>query len=907
MRSVLHWDGDSFFAFIEQAPDTRLRRRPVVVGGEKRGVVLPASGESRRLGIRPGWVGELGAPGDILPCMTKAKWALAFALLAAVAIGAAKPELWDLLPSAVNPGKQASGAWLVATNQLVRPWNTGVAIAGRPADFALNESATLAAVLNGNSVVIADGTAGKELARTASKTTSYLGIAFRPGADEIWASEATRSGPDSLLIVKYAPDGKIAGTSRLNLPGHPIPAGLAFSKDGKRLYAAMHHDNEVVEIDAERREIKRRIPVGLAPFAAVLDEASGRLYVSNRAGERKTGVATAPSGKENLPVDSSGSVLTGSLSVIDLKEASVKTYATGLAPAGMALAPDGKTLAVANSHSDTVQLFDTSRWTVQSLPVASGKASLGALPNSVVFRADGKRLYVACGGENSIAVFDRAGSAWKLTGRAPTGWFPTGLRIGGNGRLMISSVKGTGNDEREPGRHNSRVYEGMLNSYADPSAAELKAGAREVAAAAAPRFEPAGGVNNLAKLGIKHVFFLIKENRTYDQVLGDIERGRRDPSLVMYGREVTPNHHALAEEFVLLDNFHASGAISFEGHQWLMMGFVSDHVERALSAAPRGYAWNMGDSMTVSPAGFFWQDARKPLDVLLLGPLSLPARREPGGLIKDINENELMKWGEYWQHYQKGTWRDVIASKCAVPAMSGIYDQSFPFSSMKIPDQIRADAFLERLKKWEDKGSAPNLVIVTLTSDHTEGRNPAAPRPASMVADNDLALGRIVEGVSKSKFWEESLIIAVEDDAQDGVDHISGRRTVALFAGPMVRRGALDENYYTQINLVRTVQDIFGIQPRTRYLATARPMSSIFASARNSKPYTALPARLKLDDMNPPIKALNGRERWAAVESAKMNWDEVDDVPTGVLNRILWEDRKGWGTPYPTRRSVKSK
>lgn len=843
----------------------------------------------------------------ILRCMTKVKWMIALSALGIVAIGAARPELWDLVPTRANAGKQLSGAWLVATGQLVRPWNPGVSIAGRPADFALNEGATLAAVLNGNSIVMVDGTAGKELSRTPSRTTSYIGIAFRPGTNEVWASEATRSGPDSLLIAQYTPDGKITGTTRMNLPGHPIPAGLAFTKDGKRLYAAMHHDNEVVEIDAGKREVVRRIAVGLAPFAVVLDEAAGRLYVSNRAGERRPAAAVAPSGKENLPVDAVGSVLAGSLSLIDLKDASVKTQATGLAPAGMALTRDGKTLAVANSHSDTVQLFDTATWSSQSLAVASAKTPVGAIPNSVAFRPDGRRLYVACGGENSIAVFDLSGQVWKLTGRAPAGWFPTGLHTAANGRLMVSSVKGTGNDERPTGGHNSRVYEGMLNSYADPTAAELKAGEREVAAAASPRFEPAGGVKDVSKLGIKHVFLLIKENRTYDQVFSDIEKGRRDPSLLMYGREVTPNHHALAEEFVLLDNFHASGAISFEGHQWLMMGFVSDHVERALAAAPRGYAWNMGDSMTVAPTGFFWQDKRRPLDVLLLGPVSLPAKREPGGLVKDINENEMMKWGEYWEHYQKGTWRDVIASKCAVPALAGIYDETFPFSSMKIPDQIRAEAFLERLKKWEDKGSAPNLTIVTLTSDHTEGRNPAAPRPASMVADNDLALGRIVEGLSKSKFWENSLIIAVEDDAQDGVDHISGRRTLALFAGPMVRRGALDENYYTQINLVRTIQDIFRIEPRTRFLAASRAMSSIFTTAKDARPYKALPSRLKLDDMNPPVKALNGRERWAAVESAKMNWDEVDDVPTDVLNRILWEDRKGWGTPYPVRRAGKTK
>lgn len=835
--------------------------------------------------------------------MTKGKWIAAGAILgAAVAVGA-KPELWDLLPTKTAAGLQASGAYLVASHQLVRPWNPGVAIAGRPADFALNEGATLAAVLNGNSIVMMDATAGKELARTPSKTTSYLGIAFRPGTNEVWASEATRSGPDSLLIVQYAADGKIEGASRMELKPHPIPAGLAFTKDGKTLYAALHHENEVVEIDAEARTIKRKFPVGLAPFAVVLDEAKGRLYVSNRAGEKKPQAATAPSGHAPLPVDAAGSVLAGSLSVVDLKAGTVRPVETGLAPAGIALSPDGKLLAVANSHSDTVQVFDTESWKAGSLAVASGAASLGAIPNNVAFRADGKRLYVACGGENSVAVFDRKGEKWELTGRAPTGWFPTALRIGAGGKLMVSSVKGTGNDERERGKHNSRVYEGMLNSYADPTVAELKAGAREVAAAGRPKFEPAGGVSDLSKLGIKRVFLIIKENRTYDQVFGDIPKGRRDPSLVMYGRDVTPNHHALAEEFVLLDNFHASGAISFEGHQWLMMGFVSDHVERALAAAPRGYAWNMGDSLTVSPAGFFWQDKRKPLEVLLLGAASLPGRRdEATGLVRDINENEMLPWSEYWNHYKKGTWKKVIASRSAVPALRPIYDEAFPQSSMKIPDQIRAEAFLERLKKWEDSGRAPQLVIMTMTSDHTEGRRPGAPRPASMVADNDLALGRIVEGISHSKFWQDSLVLAVEDDAQDGIDHISGRRTIMLAAGPVVRRGALDENYYTQTSLVRTIQAIFGIEPKTRFLAASRPMTSLFTTEKDAKPFKALPVGPKLDDMNPPVSALKGRERWAAIESAKMNFAEVDDVPTDVLNRILWEDRKGWGTPYPLRR-----
>jgi hypothetical protein len=367
----------------------------------------------------------------------------------------------------------------------------------------------------------------------------------------------------------------------------------------------------------------------------------------------------------------------------------------------------------------------------------------------------------------------------------------------------------------------------------------------------------------------------------------------------MYGREVTPNTHALAEKYVLLDNFYSSGAISFEGHQWLMMGFVSDHVERALQAAPRGYAWNMGDSLSVSPAGFFWQDQKRPLSVRLLGPVSEPATPGADGLMRDINETEMLKWGEYWDHYKKGTWRNVIGSRCVVPALKPIFDEKFPPSSMKVPDQIRAAAFEERFDNWEKTKTTPNLVIMTMTSDHTEGRNPDAPRPRSMVADNDYALGRVVEKISKSKLWAKSLILVVEDDAQDGLDHVSGRRTVALAIGPHIKRGELDSNHYTHISMVRTIQDVFRIPPKTMYLANSRAMTSVFSADAKLDAYTAIEPKIKLDDMNPPITALNGKEKWAAVESAKMNWNDLDDVPSDVLNRILWWDAKGFDKPYP--------
>ncbi len=824
---------------------------------------------------------------------------LALVVLGVTAVGAAvKTDLSGILSSTALAGKQANDAYLVASAQLVRPWMLRTRIPGRPADLAVHPTGSFAAVLNGTSVVTVDLTTGKELSRVATKTTSYVGIAFRPGANELWASEATRNGPDALLRIPHSADGTLGKLQRFELEGHPIPAGLVFSKDGGKLYVALHHSNEIATVNAATGEIVERWKTDLAPFSTALDPAGKTLYVSNRGGAANARAKQAPSGMVDLPTDDVGSVLPGTLQIFDTETGQSQSLAVGLAPAGVALSPDGRTLAVANAHSDTISILDTKTKAMTAVAIDPSSKLPGILPNSLAFSKDGRRLYVACGGENAVAVFARGRSAWKLEGKFPTGWFPTAVKVDGRNRVHVASVKGIGEDEQSPGKHASTHYEGSLSSLQAPAGAQLQAGTREVAYAANPRFGPHGGVADLTKLGIRHVFFLIKENRTYDQVFSDIPKGNRDPSLLMYGRDVTPNHHALAEKYVLLDNYYSSGAISFEGHQWLLMGFVSDHVERALQSAPRGYAWNMGDALTISPAGFFWQDQRKPLSVRLLGPVSEPARPGPDGLMRDINATEMLPWKDYWEHYKNGTWRQVIGSRCVVPSLRPIFDEKFPPSSMKVPDLIRADAFRERMDGWE-KTTAPNLTIVTMTSDHTEGRNPAAPRPRSMVADNDFALGQIVERISKSKFWANSLILVVEDDAQNGVDHVSGRRTVALAVGPHIRRAALDSNYYTHINLVRTIQDVFGLEPRTRFLKNARAMNSVFTAEADLSPYAAIEPAVPLDDMNPPLTALQGREKWAGEASAAMNWDDVDDVPSDTLNRILWWDAKGFDTPYP--------
>jgi YVTN family beta-propeller protein len=821
-------------------------------------------------------------------------------ILAAAVVTAREAGVFSVLKSTAAAGKQPNGVYLVPTSQLLQPWGEQFPIAGRPVDLAFNSSRRLLAVLDTRSVLLMDGATGAPLAEAKIKPTSFTGVAFRPGDREIWASETSREGPDSLAVIPLSANGTPGDVARIALTGHPVPAGIAFSRDGATVYVCFSRNNSVGIFDAASRKLVREVPVGMAPFAVAVSS-RGVAYVSNRAGKRPSpGQTTAPSsGSEVLTSAETGSSVSGTLSVI-APDASVKEIEVGLAPSAVALSPDERIAAVANAHGDTVSIIDTATFARRDIPIPTWPQSLvGSQPVTLAFSPDGRRLYAGCGGNNAIAVLERSRD-WKVQGAIPTAWFPSGITVDSEGSLRIIHIKGLGNTSNHKGLFNSRQYEGSLARIPRPEDAQIAAGTREVEAANTPRFEPAGGPGRLDSLGIRHVFFIIKENRTYDQVFGDVAKGNGDPNLAIYGRDVTPNHHALAERYVLLDNFHTGGAISFDGHQWLMMAFVSDYVERAFAASPRGYAWNMSDALVVSPAGFFWQGARRPLKVRIYGEFSMPALYDAAtGSAKDMNESELLSWSEYWKLYKEGKWRSVLGSRSGVPALQPLIDPQYPCSDTGIPDQPRAEEFERDFARLERAGQAPELSIIHLNSDHTNGTRPGSPTPRAMVADNDLALGRIVTAISKSSVWASSLIMVVEDDAQDGLDHVDGHRTVALAIGPSIRRGAVDSNHYTHLSMVRTIQEVFRIPARTRYLAAARPMNSVFSPERDTTPYQFVTPEIPLDQMNPPKRSLNGRQLWAAEQSAAMNWHEPDDVPSDVLNKILWWDAKGYDKPYP--------
>ncbi len=821
--------------------------------------------------------------------------------LAAAALIGEQTAIFSILKSNAAPGKQAGGYYLLPTSQLLRPWGEQSLIPGRPVDMTFDSMKRVLAVLNTRAIWLLDGSTGAVLKQIQTRSTSYSGIAFRPGDRELWASETTRNGPDSILVAGLSELGLPEKTSHIELKEHPLPVGIAFSPDGKTAYVAFSRSNTLAVIDTTTHEIVRQIDVGIAPFGVVSRQ--GKIFVSNRGGRRtEAGDTTAPSSGSQIVSDPvTGSSASGTVSVVDAETFQVKNVAVGLSPSHLLLSPDQKLLVVSNGHSDSVSILDTGTLARTDVKIPTyPDAAIGSQPISSAFSADGQVLYVACGGNNAVAILNRSGKGWTVSGAVPTGWFPSALAMARDGSLRVLNIKGVGNTADKNGTFNSKQYEGSLLAIPVPGAAQIAAGTREVRAANSPVFEPAGGVANLWSLGIEHVFFIIKENRTYDQVFGDLPKANGDPKLCMYGRDITPNQHALAEQYVTLDNFYTGGAISFDGHQWLMQAFVSDYVERAFAASPRGYAWNMSDALVVPPTGFFWQNAPKPLDVRIYGEFQLPAVWDPDKQsAQDMNESDLLTWSQYWKLYKEGKWQSAVGARSGVPALAKYCSQSYPNSSTVIPDAIRAEEYLRELAAREKSGQMPNLSILTLTNNHTNGTNPKSPTPRAMVAANDLALGRIVEGISKSRFWAKSLILVVEDDAQDGVDHVDGHRTVALAVGPFIRRGVVDSNNYNHLSLVRTIQEVFRIPPRTRFAKAARPMTSLFTAKADATTFQHLEPKVQMDEMNPPLKSLSGRQLWAARQSQSFDWNEPDEAPEEVLNRILWWDSKGYNTPYP--------
>jgi YVTN family beta-propeller protein len=740
----------------------------------------------------------------------------------------------------------------------------------------------------------------------------------------------------SIKVFGVENNGKVVGLftiplSPANVPRRKadIPAGLAISPDGRRLYVALNLSNRLVELDTVNGKVLRLWNVGVAPFDVVL--VGNKAYVSNWGGRRPDEQSvTGPMGHgTRVRVDPVRYIANeGSVSVIDLAATSTAIESqnakseilAGLHSCAMALSPNHRWLVVANAGSDTLSVIDTRMdQIIETICARQNPADLfGAQPNALAFDASGNRLFVCNGTQNAVAVIEFEPGKSKLQGLIPVGWFPGAIIDDhSKGYLYVANIKGLspGRLRKSNGKpeFNSHQYHGSISLLRVPSQRELVSLTRTAlsnmrypllkqAALPARRDQPARPVPE--RVGepsvFKHVVYIIKENRTYDQVFGDLKEGNGDPSLCVFGERFTPNQHKMVRDFVVLDNTYCSGILSADGHQWADSAFGTDYLERSFAGFPRTYPDLMGDdevdALAYSPAGFIWDNALAHGKTL----------RDYGeGAITEAHWKDKSKKGsptfrDYYRDFTNHASEIEIYSRPGIESLRPHMATNTVGWELDIPDVFRAQQFINELKEFERSGQLPNLIIICLPNDHTSGTKAGSPTPAAQVADNDLAFGQIVEAISHSRFWPETCIFAIEDDPQAGWDHVSGYRTTSYVMSPYTRRGAVVSTQYNQTSLVRTIELILGLPPMNQLDATATPMSDCFTNVPDLKPFAAIPSNVPLDQMNPDARRISDRTlRKNAYASARLPLKKPDQCPEDLLNRIIWHAMKGPSVPYP--------
>ena len=831
---------------------------------------------------------------------------------------------------ATRVGDDVDGRIVVPTNQVLSPLGKQVAFSGRPTDVVLSPDGRWLAVLNRYEAILIDVESGEIVSRSKHRGGSYKGIVFAPDGRRLFMSCIH----GTIEVFAVSENGELGQQSAIELPAvraeNALPVGLTIAtatsdaKENPSLWAALNLNNTLAEINLTDGSLVREIPVGNAPFDVVMVEA--KVYVSNWAGRHPgDDDTTGPAGKGTpVQVDPRRHIASdGSVSVVDLKAGrEVKQIVVGLHPSGLAATKDGRYVCVANANSDTVSVIDVaSDIVVETIDTRPDKQLLfGSTPNDLVLSDDGTTLYVSNGTNNCVAVFAFNPPQSQLVGCLPTGWYPAGIVLDEQRKaLYVANIKGVGSRNLDwqgnaPAREvvssfNSHDYLGTVSLTPLPSDDQLRAFTRivldnnrlteSIDAMAPPR-------KNVAPRAVParhgepslfdHVLYIIKENRTYDQVFGDVERGEGDPSLCIFGREVTPNCHKLVEEFVLLDNFYCCGTLSADGHQWTNEAYVTDYLEKAYGGWPRSYPYEGGDAMAYAPSGFLWDNA-------LANKKSL---RVYGEFVKatirwrDSNREGQPNFLECYRDFVEGNNEIEVKASAAIKTIEPyICPTAIGFPSV-VPDIHRAEQFIHELKKFEQGDHLPNLMVMLLPNDHTAGTRPGMPTPEAAVADNDLALGRVIEAVSRSKFWPKTCIFVVQDDPQSGFDHIDGHRTVAMVVSPYTRRKVVDSTNYNQTSMIRTMELILGLPPMNQFDASATAMTSCFVDQPDFTPYEAVPNVIPLNQMNPEVNSIKDRrQRHWALASLELPLDDVDEADDETLNRILWHAVRGRDDTFP--------
>jgi YVTN family beta-propeller protein len=798
---------------------------------------------------------------------------------------------------------------------------TGQVLQTIPLFFIKNDSAA-----SGSGTNAAASTATGAVTNTAE--LSFTGLTFSPDGRRLYLSTVAGN------VLVFAVNGGHVAVSPSVLPvpdarapkqKREIPTGLAVSEDGKRLYVAGNLGGRLYELDAFTGTLLRSWDTGVAPYDVVLS--GSKAYVSNLGGRfPRQGELTAPAGKgTTVLVDSVRYIaLAGSVTVIDLASGRFSSeITTGLHTSALAVSPGGKYVVASNTGDDTLSVIDTrTDRVVEKIWARQTPADLfGAQPNALAFSTDGKRLYVCNGTQNAVAVirFEPGQNASQVVGLIPVGWFPGAIQFDpGRKMLCVANIKGIGAAKvfrpGEKPKLNTKDFYGTVSLVRVPGERRLATLTRtalrnmrypKVAEALLPP-RPGQPVQPVPERAgepsrFKHVIYVIKENRSYDQILGDMAEGNGDTNLCIFGEEHTPNQHKIAREFVLLDNTYCSGVQSADGHQWTDSAIANEYVERQLtSGTPRSYPGSKTedgvDALAWASSGFIWDNA------LAHGKTF----RNYGEWMltqagwKDPKRKEKITWRDYWTDFQTGAGVTQLRSRAGLESLRPCSNTNTVGWDLKVPDVVRAAEFIRELRRFETNGELPELIILFLPNDHTGGARSEYPTLGAQLADNDLALGRVVEAVTRSRFWPETCLFAIEDDPQAGWDHVSGYRTTCYVVSPYTKRRQTISTQYNHCSLLRTLELILGLPPMNQLDAVATPMSDCFAATPDFTPFTSVPNRVPLDRINPDPKKIADRVlRQDAIVSNRLALDEPDRCPEDVLNRILWRAMKGTHAPYP--------
>ena len=794
------------------------------------------------------------------------------------------------------PGLKLDGRVLLPNGWSLKPAGRQLKLGDLPVQITQHPTEPILAILHAgygdHEVVTVDQKSGKILGRV-NVPYSFSGLVFSEDGKQLYVG----GGFDDLVHIFDYSQGLLNNRRQLQFPdrkeflAEPAPGfgetrkkmravgGLAISADGKTLYTSHVFGHSVGRFDLTTGQFidELKLESGSHPYSILLDKISNRIYISLW-GASKVAVVDGSTFKQ------------------------IATLETQEHPNELLINKSGSTLFVANANRNTVSVFDTI--TGKSLATIgtsiAPNAPAGSTPNSLALSPDESLLFVTNANTNDVAVVNVTNPARsQALGFIPVGWYPTSVRISKDGKtLFVTNGKGNtsrpnregpnplaSNDsyEGKTREYIGQLFQGTLSTIPVPTPKQLADMTRTVLSNS-----PVNPKNPLAVRGseaalaeknpiparqgdpspITHCIYIIKENRTYDQVFGDVKKGNGEPELCLFPEKVTPNIHALAEEFVLLDNFYVESEVSADGHEWTMAGYATDFVERLWPLSYRG-------------------DRRVPYPAEAKFPIATPA----GGYLFDRAAAKNVSYRSYGEFVDNGaTPADPATTK--YKALEGHFDPKFRSYDLSYPDAKRADRFLEELSEFEAKGDMPKLIVLRLGNDHTSGTRPGAPTPTAMVAENDLAVGMVVEGLSQSKFWKNLAIFVVEDDAQNGSDHVDAHRSTALVVSPYTKRNIVDSTMYTTSSMLRTMELILGLDPMSQFDASARPMFNSFTATPDFKTYAKRAPKVD-------IKARNLSTAWGAEKSLKLNLDKEDQADDLVFNEIIWKSVKGAASPMP--------